>query len=481
MHRRPALRLGVPLEHGEVHHPQRAPALLDQPEVLADLEPQRAERVVHDLRLVRAEEHEVAGLRARALHQAGNGGVGQELEDRRLQPFTALRGVVHLDVGEALRAVARDVGRIVVDLLARQLLAAARHAQRGHAAVLVGGRRREHLELAVLDEVRHVHQLERDAQVGLVGGIAAHRLGVGHARERVGQLDPQHLVEQLAHQPFHQVGDLVTREEGGLDVELRELRLAVGAQVLVAEAAHDLVVAVEARHHQQLLEDLRRLRQREELARLRAARHEVVARTLGRRLGQHRRLDVHEAVVVEVVAHRARHRVTQAQALLHHVATQVDVAVLEARLLAHFLVELERQRLGAVQHLDRGGQQLDLARGQVRVDRALGTRSHRALDPQHPFAAHALGLGEQFRGVGVEHDLQQAAAVAQVDEDHPAVVAAAVDPAGDGNGGIDEALIDLATVSVAHGHDDRGGSTGAPGPEFPEGTGCYGPLCGGAR
>ena len=44
-----------------------APAGLDQAEVLADLEAQRAERVVDDLGLVGAEEHEVAGLRARAL------------------------------------------------------------------------------------------------------------------------------------------------------------------------------------------------------------------------------------------------------------------------------------------------------------------------------------------------------------------------------------------------------------------------------
>ena len=94
-------------------------------------------------------------------------------------------------------------------------------------------------------------------------------------------------------------------EEGGLDVQLREFRLAVGAQVLVAEAAHDLVVAVEAGHHQQLLEDLRRLRQREELAGVRAARHQVIARAFRRRLGEHRRLDVDEAVLIHVVAHRA--------------------------------------------------------------------------------------------------------------------------------------------------------------------------------
>ena len=36
-------------------------------------------------------------------------------------------------------------------------------------------------------------------------------------------------------------------DERHLDVELGELGLAVGAQVLVAEAARDLVVALEAR------------------------------------------------------------------------------------------------------------------------------------------------------------------------------------------------------------------------------------------
>ena len=60
-------------------------------------------------------------------------------------------------------------------------------------------------------------------------------------------------------------------EERGLDIDLRELGLAVGAQVFVAEALGDLVVAVEARHHQQLLEQLGRLRQREEHAVVHAA------------------------------------------------------------------------------------------------------------------------------------------------------------------------------------------------------------------
>src|SRR5581483_1327907 len=69
-----------------------------------------------------------------------------------------------------------------------------------------------------------------------------------------------------------------------LDVELRDLLHTVRTEVLVAEADRDLVVAVEAGHHRQLLQDLRALRQREEAALLQAARNDEVARPLGRRL-----------------------------------------------------------------------------------------------------------------------------------------------------------------------------------------------------
>ncbi len=257
------------------------------------------------------------------------------------------------------------------------------------------------------------------------------------------------------HQPLHQRHDLVLGQERGLDVDLREIRLAVGAQVLVAETAHDLVVAVEAADHQQLLEDLRRLRQREELARVRPRRHEVVARALRGRLGQHRRLDVDEAVRVEVTADRARQLVAHQQPLLHDLAPQVEVAELEADLLAHVLVELERQRLGAVEHGQFAGQELDLARGEVSVGGALRPRPHHARDRQYVLAAHALGLGEHAGSVRIEHDLQQAVAIAQVHEDDAAVVAATVDPAGDRDRLTDERLVDLTAVMGTHGSPRR--------------------------
>ena len=59
------------------------------------------------------------------------------------------------------------------------------------------------------------------------------------------------------------------RDEAHLEVELVEFaRRTIGARILVAEAGCNLEIAIEARHHDQLLELLRRLRQRIELARV---------------------------------------------------------------------------------------------------------------------------------------------------------------------------------------------------------------------
>ena len=88
----------------------------------------------------------------------------------------------------------------------------------------------------------------------------------GMRRNGVGTCDAD-LLEHLDDERLDEAEDQVDVRERDLDVHLRELGLPVGAQVLVAEALHDLEVAVGAGDHQDLLEDLRRLRQREELAR----------------------------------------------------------------------------------------------------------------------------------------------------------------------------------------------------------------------
>ena len=71
---------------------------------------------------------------------------------------------------------------------------------------------------------------------------------------------------------------------------------------------------------------------------------------------------------------------------------------------------------------------------------------------QHVLGAQLVGELEGLAGaVGVEDELDDAGAVAQVDEDQAAVVAAAVDPAGDPRLGVDPVAEHLAAPGVAVG------------------------------
>ena len=72
---------------------------------------------------------------------------------------------------------------------------------------------------------------------------------------------------------------------------------------------------------------------------------------------------------------------------------------------------------------------LDLARHEVRIDRAFGARPHEPVDGDAELVAQRLGGGEGGGAIGIADDLHEAFAVAQVDEDDAAVVAAAMDPA----------------------------------------------------
>ena len=155
----------------------------------------------------------------------------------------------------------------------------------------------EDLEARAREDRRAVDQLEPEAGVGTIAAVAAHRLGMAQAPEAAAPASgPRPPRRAAATSPSinRKIGG--PSEERHLEVDLRELGLAVGAQVLVPEAARDLIVAIDARDHEDLLEELRRLREREERARVDAARHEVVARAFGRAARQHRGLDLDEAV-----------------------------------------------------------------------------------------------------------------------------------------------------------------------------------------
>jgi hypothetical protein len=187
-------------------------------------------------------------------------------------------------------------------------------------------------------------------KVGAVGPVPAHRLVVVDVRDRAGDLLAEHVLPDPPEQALHHPDDVVPVDERHLDVELGELGLAVGPRVLVAEAPDDLHVLVAPADHQQLLEQLRRLRQGVEAARLQPAGDDEVPRALRRALGQERRLDLPEPEVAEVVPHDLRRAVPDPERLLHLVPAEVEVAVLEPPLLVHRLV-LVRRRTAAVGEL----------------------------------------------------------------------------------------------------------------------------------
>ena len=209
-------------------------------------------------------------------------------------------------------------------------------------------------------------------------------------RERRLDLDPEALAPDARVHPLHQLEEELLVGEAHLDVELRDLLDAVGAEILVAEADRDLVVAVEAGDHRQLLQDLRALRQRVEAARLQARRDDEVARALGRRLEEDRRLDVEEAGLLHLAADDPDHLRAQADVALQLVAAQVEPAVAEAqRLVDVLLVELERQRRRAADDLERLDLQLDLARRHVRVDGLGAAGDERPLGAEHELVPDA--------------------------------------------------------------------------------------------
>ena len=88
-----------------------------------------------------------------------------------------------------------------------------------------------------------------------------------------------------------------------LDVQLRELGLAISTQVFIAKATSDLKILIEPGNHAELFEELRRLRQRKELSWLHSSGHDVVARALGRRLDENWCFNLRETTTAHVSAY----------------------------------------------------------------------------------------------------------------------------------------------------------------------------------
>ena len=298
----------------------------------------------------------------------------------------------------------------------------------------------------MLGDVLH---LDRVAQVRLVGAVFADRLRERNPRPALGDgLALGKILEHAGDDRLHRREDVVLVDKTHLDVELIEFAgQPVGARVLVAEAGRDLEIAVEARHHQQLLVLLRRLRQRVEFSRMNPRRHQEVARALRRRRGQDRGLELEETLILHAFAHRINDLAAGHDILVELLTTKVEETVLKPYIFRIFLLTEHRQRqfAGRTQHLDFGDEKLDRAGRQFRVLGAFGTAAHLAVDPHHPLRAQLFGVLEGRR-IRVGDALGQPVMVAQIDEQQPAMVADAMAPAGQTN-----VLADIAVAERAAG------------------------------
>ena len=238
------------------------------------------------------------------------------------------------------------------------------------------------------------------------------------------------LDEDLANHGLCHLHDLLFIHERCFNIDLSEFRLTVGTQVLVAETLGDLIIAIHACNHQNLLEQLRRLRQREEMTRVSAAGHQVVTGAFRSCLGQQRCFDIQKAVFVQEIADGVGHLGTEAQTLGHFRAAQIDITVAQTHVLAHIgvFIQQEGRCLGGVENVQLLAQYLDAARAHVSIGRTGRTQTHNTGHLQHELAANGFCQRKALFGIRVEHHLGDTLHITQVDENHAPVVPAAVGP-----------------------------------------------------
>ncbi len=238
----------------------------------------------------------------------------------------------------------------------------------------------------------HVGEMQFEAGVRAVQAVFAYGLVIVHAREGQGDVHVQGLLEHTLQQPLGQGHDLLLVDEAHLDVDLGEFWLPVRAQVLVAEASADLVVALQPGHHAHLLEQLRGLGKGEELPLVDTAGHQEVAGAFRGALGQAGGLHLDEVLVVKIAAGGLRGLVTQAQVAGHPGAAQVQITVLQAQVLGHVhaVLDEEGRGLGGVHQLPFGNHDLDLAGGEIGVEHAIWAGAYAPLDGQDVFGTQQV-------------------------------------------------------------------------------------------
>ena len=251
--------------------------------------------------------------------------------------------------------------------------------------------------------------------------------GNGQRRDRPRAELLEHAVQHRLDRREH----VLLGDERHFEIELVELaRRTVGPRILVAEARGDLEVAVEAGHHDELLELLRGLRQGVEFARMDAARHQEVAGAFGRARGEDRCLEFGEPLLDHAPADAGDDGGAQHDVAVHLLAAEIEETVAKPGILGVVLLAEHRHRQlrGDGLHGQLADAQLDMAGRDRVVDRVVAALDDGARDRHDALRAQGVDRGKRLRPA-LDDALGDAVVVAEIDEEQMAVVALAVDPA----------------------------------------------------
>ena len=377
-----------PLQQREIRDPHKPVVRrIQQIHLAGQLHTQSAQHCPHHIIFIGSEQKQVSRLTLHGRRQRRHLLILHKFGKGRFYGSVLLDG----HVGQSLGAVILGKGHQLVNFLSGHgALALHVDAPDGAAGFQ---RSFEYREFTVLHGLRHIRKLHAEPQIRLVGAEPVHGLLPAHPLNGKGYLHVQHLFKQVSQQPLVDIHHIVLIHKGQLHIDLGELRLAVRPQILVPVAAGQLDIPVIAGAHQQLLEQLGRLGQRVEIARMHTAGHQIIPGSFRRTLHQCGRLDLQESFPCHKLAGqggdlRAHHEIS-----LQIRSSQIQIPVFQAHFLSGLAVLLHREgrclRLG--QNPQGIGPHLHLAGFQVGVHRA-GTLLHHAGDGDDKLAAQSGGL-----------------------------------------------------------------------------------------
>src|SRR6185503_12969351 len=154
----------------------------------------------------------------------------------------------------------------------------------------------------------------------------------------------------------------------------------------------NLEIPIVTGDHQQLLVKLRRLRQRVELARMHAARHQVIARAFGRRLREYRCFDLEISTLVEKTTRCLLKTMSKKEILLQLRTAKIEIAMTKSQVLRSKLVRFsasnrDRRDFSFGKNFELSRLQLDFSGFQLWIAGFLRTERHCARYSHHVFLA----------------------------------------------------------------------------------------------